>query len=260
MFEEPFAHGTSFIHRLDPRVKLAAVVVFSFVTAVSKSFSGPVLGLAAAIFLVVLARLDVRALCRRVAAVNLFILFLWAVLPFTQNEATARVVWSYGFLQATDAGIRLALLITVKSNAILLAFIALASTMDTPSLGRAMTALKVPDKLGFLFLFTYRYVHVIAEKYERLRTAAALRGFVPRTNLHTYRTYGNLLAMVLVRSYDRSRRVYEAMLLRGFDGVFYSLREFCMTSKDKAFLACMLCFSCLLAVLEFFGGRTAWLM
>jgi cobalt/nickel transport system permease protein len=100
-----------------------------------------------------------------------------------------------------------------------------------------MTALHVPRKLSFLFLFTYRYLHVIAEEYGRIVTAARLRGFVPATDRRTYRTYAAILAMVLVRSYDRSIRVYQAMLLRGFTGSFPSLSTRRGRPRDAVFLA-----------------------
>ena len=69
------------------------------------------------------------------------------------------------------------------------------ATIPAPALGRALASLRVPDKFSFLFLFTYRYLHVIAEEYGRLSTAARLRGFAPATNRHTYRTYAALVAM-----------------------------------------------------------------
>ena len=62
-----------------------------------------------------------------------------------------------------------------------------------------------------------------------------IRGFQPRTNLHTYRSYAYLAAMLLVRSYDRADRVFQAMLCRGFHGVFYSLRTFSWQRRDGVF-------------------------
>jgi cobalt/nickel transport system permease protein len=62
-----------------------------------------------------------------------------------------------------------------------------------------------------------------------------IRGFQPRTNLHTYRSYAYLAAMLLVHSHDRADRVYQAMLCRGFHGKFYSLRTFSWQPRDRAF-------------------------
>jgi cobalt/nickel transport system permease protein len=97
--------------------------------------------------------------------------------------------------------------------------------------------LKIPDKLSHLLLFTYRYIHVFEREYQRLVQAMKIRGFVPRTDLHTYRSYGYLAAMLLVRSFDRAERVFQAMLCRGFNGTFYSLRTFSWQRRDHLFLA-----------------------
>ena len=58
----------------------------------------------------------------------------------------------------------------------------------------------MPGKAVFLLMFTYRYLWVMEEEYLRLKRAAELRGFVPKTNLHTYKTIASLFAMVLVRA------------------------------------------------------------
>ena len=146
----------------------------------------------------------------------------------------------------------------VKSNAIVMTFLALVATMDSPTIGYALERLRFPSKLVFLFLFTYRYLHVIADEWHKLHGAARLRGFAPKTNMHTYRTFGNMLGMVFVHSFDRSVRVYEAMILRGFSGRFQSVAAFRATSRDAVFavaaFACMVCLVAFDLYLEFPRG------
>jgi cobalt/nickel transport system permease protein len=227
-------------------------MAFSLTVAVAlcRGLAAPLFALGLGVVLVALARLNLAAVARRLVAVNFFIFFLWLVLPFSLPGIP---VLTIGPLTATREGLALALLVTVKSNAVVCAFFALAATMDAPVFGQAAGRLGVPPKLTFLFLFTYRYVHVLADEYSRLRVAAKLRGFRPTTGLHTYRTVANLLGMVLVRGYDRSRRVYEAMVLRGFHGAFHTLRRFSAAPRDRAFLAAMLAGLAAMAVLETFA-------
>ena len=126
------------------------------------------------------------------------------------------------------------------------------------TIGYALERLRFPSKLVFLFLFTYRYLHVIADEWHKLHGAARLRGFAPKTNMHTYRTFGNMLGMVFVHSFDRSVRVYEAMILRGFSGRFQSVTAFRATSRDAVFavaaFACMVCLVAFDLYLEFPRG------
>ena len=44
--------------------------------------------------------------------------------------------------------------------------------------------------------------------------------------LHTYRSLGYLIGMLLVRSHERSGRIYNAMLCRGFRGHFPVISHF----------------------------------
>ena len=104
--------------------------------------------------------------------------------------------------------------------------------MSPVKMGRAMGSLRVPSKIVFLFIFTYRYIHAIHREYMRLKDAIDIRGFRPGTNLHTYRTYAYLIGMLLIKSHNRAERVQAAMLCRGFHGKFYDLSEFSLRPSD----------------------------
>ena len=236
MFDEPFAGGASPIHRLDPRARLAVAAGGAVCLAVVRRPEAAWLGLMLAALVLAFSRPPLKPLIRRLALVNAFIVFLWLTVPVTM---AGDPLAAWGSLIFTRQGVDLTLLVTIKSNAIVLLFLALVASQDSPTIGHALERLRVPPKLVFLFLFTYRYVHVIAAEHRKLNTAARLRGFVPGTNLHTYRTVGQILGMVLARSYDRSVRVYEAMRLRGFHGRFQSVAGFRATARDALFVMVM---------------------
>ncbi|NJB67120.1 cobalt/nickel transport system permease protein [Desulfobaculum xiamenense] len=247
MLDEHFAYGTSPVHALDPRVKITAATAFSVVVAVSQHPHTLYAALAVSVALLAAARLDARPVLRRLLGVNAFIAFLWLFIPFSVPGEAVLSVWK---LVASREGLELAGLITLKSNAIVIAFTALIATTPVPDLGHALRKLHVPDKLGWLLIFTYRHIFLIAQEYQRLNAAMKVRGFRPRTDLHTYRSYASLIGMVLVRSWDRSERVYQAMLCRGFNGTFHSLNGFAHSTRDILFLASMLAVTCALAAGE----------
>jgi cobalt/nickel transport system permease protein len=223
MLREPFAVGSSPLHRLDPRVRLAAAAMYSCTAALCREFPSLLAALAVSVALVALARLRAVEVFKRLLAVNGLVVFIWAVLPFT---FPGDVVFRVGPFGAAREGIELAAQITLKSNAIVLAFMALVATMPIATAGHALHRLRVPDKIVHLMLMTYRYLFVLEQEYQRLARAAGMRGFRPGTNLHTYRTYAFLVGMLLVRAVDRAERVRWAMLCRGFQRKFHSLQEF----------------------------------
>ena len=245
--QEPFADGASLAHCLDPRGKIVVAAPFAVLMAVAQTYAAAWAGLALALVCLALARLPWKKVASRLLVVNSFIFFLWFVLPLTYPGET---VWRFGPFAATREGLVYTGLITLKSNAIIIALIALIATVPVITLGQAMQNLRLPDKLCHLLLFTYRYLHVFEQEFQRLVQAMKIRGFQPGTNLHTYRSYAYLAALLLVRSYDRADRVFQAMLCRGFHGTFYSLRTFSWQRRDGIFLAASLLALAALCYLE----------
>ena len=74
MIEEPFAAGSSVIHRIDPRFRVIAAVGFSFAVALCYEFSALTAALAFAAVSVLLCRIRLILVLKRLALVNMFIL------------------------------------------------------------------------------------------------------------------------------------------------------------------------------------------
>jgi len=247
-----FTGGDSFIHRLDPRTRVLAAAVLSVVLAASDRAPALCLGLIASAFLVGLAELAPGALLKRLVAANAFLLLLWIVLPLASG---GEVATRLGPLALRRDGLAQALGITLKCNAILLVCMALVATMDAVSLGHALHHLRVPRKLIHILLFTVRYLDVMRLEYYHLRNAMKVRCFRPRVNRRTYRTYGYLVGMLLVNSFDRSERIMDAMKCRGFKGQFYVLRHFAFAGRDAKFAGLV---ACLVAALGWLQWTTAY--
>lgn len=230
---ESFAKGHSFIHRTDPRVRLVSAVLSTVPMALLATPRAASLALAVGLVYVLLASYDPGKVLRRLLVVNLFIAFLWLFIPFSTPGTP---LLQFGPLAPTETGLRLALLLTLKSNAIVLSLMALLGSISIQDMGPAMQSLRVPSKLCHLFLFTFRYIFVIKREYETMTRAMSARGFSPGTNMHTYKSYAWLVGMLLVKSWDRAERVNNAMLCRGFGGRFHSLREFSFSAGDVFFI------------------------
>lgn len=244
---EELSNSDSFIQRLDPRVKIVIVSLFSVVVAAANRFQVLTWALALSILIVLTAKVSARELMQRLIPVNMLIIFLWFFLPFTFAGET---LFFIGPLAVTQEGVLYATRITIKSNAIMLVLIALVASTPVFTLGHAMHELGIPQKIVHLFFFTYRYIHVIHREYSRLVNSMKIRGFIPKTSLHTYRTYAYMVGMLLVRSFDRAQRVHNAMLCRGFKGNLYSLSKFSLKRKDIVSLIFMLTVIIFMGVLE----------
>lgn len=247
MIDEGFAYGDSVIHRLDPRVKTVVAGAFSIVVATSDRFVALVPAIIIAISVLLLARLPFKKVIMRLLMTNGLILLLWVFLPFTSKGES---LFTIGPLVGTKEGIIYSATITIKSNAIVMTLMAFVATMPMFTMGWAMRSLHMPDKIVYLISFAYRYIHVIDTEYRRLMHAIKIRGFYPKNNLHTYKTYAYLVGMLLVKSYDRAKRVQAAMLCRGFTGRFYDLSQFSFTTFDWLFLMLLILMTAFIGLLQ----------
>lgn len=219
---------------LDPRVRIVLACAFGVSTVALSSLFTLVLALAVAVALLAMSRLPVRQTMKRMAMMDGFILFMLVLFPFTVPGDAMFTV--FGF-DATWQGLWKAVEIALTANAVILTLMVLVGSMEPVTMGHALHRLRCPETLVHLLMFTIRYIDVLREEYLRLRSAMKVRGFRPGTNWHTYRSFGYLVGMMLVRAIERSERILEAMKCRGFTGRMLLLDDFAITRKDIIFAA-----------------------
>ena len=241
--------GGGFLVRLDPRVKLIALVVWSFVLALATGFPGALAGLGGSVVLAVLSGPERPwAFLRRLVAINFFLLFIWLVLPFSMpGEPLAH----FGPLTLTRQGLLLTARLSVQAVGITLAAMAITTTTSVMELTAAARALGAPEKLAAMLSLMTRYVTVIRDEFDRLVWAMKIRGFKASTSLHCLKSYANLAGVLLVRGLDRGERVYAAMLCRGYKGRFYFSLERTINRTDVLSLIVFLAVSAAVAAVNF---------
>lgn len=241
-------HQPSVIDNLDARVRVLFTLLFALSVVLSENFIVLGIGLVSALMLAIAARLNLKRTLRRVIAMDLFIVFLLIMLPFTTPGTPMFTLFG---LPASEQGFFHALKIGLKANATVLCLLSMIGTMSASTLGHALAHLKVSEKLVHLLLFTVRYLDVIGQEYKRMRRAMQARAFVMGSNRHTWRAIGYLIGMLLVRSLERSERVAAAMKCRGFNGRFYLLDSMTFGRCDTVFALLSVCYFGLLTGLNF---------
>lgn len=226
-------HKQSLIDSLDPRLRVVAACLFALVVVSSEQFLVLLVGLATSLLLARLAKLNFKRTLRRVIAMDMFMIFLIIMLPFT---TPGEALFSVAGLPASKEGLLHAFKIALKANAVVLCLLSVVGTMSATTLGYAMARLRVPEKLVHLLLFTVRYLDVIGQEYKRMRRAMQARAFVLRTDRHTWRSIGYLIGMLLVHSLERSERIADAMKCRGYNGRFYLMDEMVLARQDYTFM------------------------
>jgi cobalt/nickel transport system permease protein len=84
----------------------------------------------------------------------------------------------------------------------------------------ALRSLKVPSIFIVLLEFILRYFSLFKEEMDTMITARKCRGFKARGFLKSVREISKIIGWAFVRAYNRSLRIYNSMISRGFDGEF----------------------------------------
>jgi cobalt/nickel transport system permease protein len=235
-FLNRYREGTSLVHRLDPRLKLLATLAFVLAATSTPPRAWPGLlllgGLALAAILA--ARIPLLQALKRSAIALPFAGMVALSLPFTRGGTLVWAWHPFGWtLVVTDEG--LLLFGTVLAKAWLSVLVAglLVATTRFADLLQALRALHLPAILVTTISFMYRYLSVLVDEALRLQTARTARSVGSgRTIWWRARVLGGMIGSLFIRSYERSERIYAAMLARGLSGEMRSLSRFAWQRRD----------------------------
>jgi cobalt/nickel transport system permease protein len=229
------AYRDSPFHRWDPRIKIVSLVFFMFCAASLTQLFWATLALFFAILSVGVARIPFRHAIKRLAGTAGFLGMFLVVMPITvpARSGDTLIVFNYlAFAPFNVRGFLLALLICLKASAIAVLAEPLLATSPFSVTVQALGRLRVPSVVCQMILLANRYIYVFEHESGRMNKGMGARGFHKRTNIETLRALGNFLGMLLVRSFERTQRVYEAMLARGYSGKLAACVEFHAKERD----------------------------
>lgn len=109
----------------------------------------------------------------------------------------------------------------IKCCLTVLAALLLLSTTGINKISAALHKLHIPQIFIIQLLLTYRYISVLLLEASRIYNAYTLRA--PQQKGINSSVWGSMLGQLLLRTYDRANRVYQAMKLRGFENQYYGV-------------------------------------
>ncbi len=235
-----FIAGESPAHRLDARVKVLITLVFIFSNSLLPD--GAWWGFVAAwgvLFLAArLAHISPWTLTKRGFIVLPFTLAAVTIIFTAPGEALAH--WQVGGweMRLSAPGLLRFVGIVVRSWLSVQMAIWLTMTTQIPDILHALRHLKTPALLVSVIAFMYRYLFVLADEAQRLLRARASRsatlpGFkAGRSVWWRARVAGNMVGQLFIRSLERSERVYQAMVARGYQGELMTMNPHTMRRPD----------------------------
>jgi cobalt ABC transporter, permease protein CbiQ len=227
------------VNPADLRLRIVSAVFLVLASSQFQHLSSVLFGLCFATILTFAARPD-PAHWRRLMHVEGVVGLVLITMPFTMPGTP---LFEIGPLTASREGVLRALLVSGKISTAVLIVLALLGTVDPFRMGAALHALRLPEPIVRLMVLTLRYLSLVQNETHRLLDAMRMRGFRARSNRHTWRSYGNLIGVLLVRALDRAHRIEEAMRCRGFAGHFPYAHQNAPSRRDWVIFAMLLVLS-----------------
>nr|WP_320010821.1 cobalt ECF transporter T component CbiQ [uncultured Desulfobulbus sp.] len=213
----------SLFHSWAPSVKIATLLITAFLIVSLHTLAWALIALFACGLCVELTGMSWTRPLRRLAALGGFLGMLVVIIPLTSPVQPGDTILLLPWLRQWPfnlAGVHLALTIVSKAMAVALLMEPMLATSSLSQTLQGFTELGLPASLNQMILLCHRYIFVFQEEMQRMQRSMRVRGFVPRTNIATLRTMGSGFGMLFIRSFERTERVYEAMLSRGYQGRF----------------------------------------
>ncbi len=227
-FLDPYRPRASQVHRLDPRIKLVLTVVFILTNSLLPAGAWPIYILLFALILSVevISELGVRFVLKRSLLALPFVLAALPLILTVPGKTLFSLPVGPWTIHASYPGLERFTSIAIKSWLSIQAAIVLAASTSFPDLLVAMRALHVPQLLVSIFGLMWRYMFVLVDEATRLLRARASRsgqsdlpGTRPGGKLSwRARVTGGMAGSLFLRAFERSDRIYMAMVSRGYDG------------------------------------------
>ena len=234
---DAYAAMESPLHRLDARVKLAAVLVWT-AAAVSEGRSevaGLLPYLVPPLALLLVSAVPAGFVLKRLLVISPFaFVFAGVAALFEPGLVT---VTAGPWTATVGGGLVVGASILLKFLVSALALLLLATTTRLSRLAGAMSALGMPRLLAMQVTILYRYLFLVVDELERRKRAAAARTVGTIGAGEGARAAGSHLAGLFARSLERAERVSQAMAARGFDGTLPRVPGERPRAADLAFLA-----------------------
>ncbi len=229
---ETTAQLPGLLQSLDPRVKVAGLLLLIVVAALSRNFWVIVALFGCAVALALLSRISLKTLALR-EWIGVGILTGLIALPalfITPGEIIYRLPildWPITLQGVRSAAYLVARVETCATYALLLVL-----CTPWPHVLKALRVLGVPVVVVVILSMTHRYIFLLLQVTSEMWQARQVRRVGVLTGAQKRRMATTSAGVLLEKSFNLSNEIYLAMLARGFRGEVHTLDEFALRPRD----------------------------
>lgn len=229
---EDFAAQKNPINAINPLIKLLVTIAYvSVISSFGRYDPGSILPMAFyPMMIFAFTSLDVGFFMRRVMFVLPLIMLIGIFNPIfdTHTFSIGNLYISSGWLTFCT--------VLIKGFLTILSALLLVGTTGITDIAAALRSIRLPRLFVLQILLTYRYISLLLQEASHLTLAYSLRSNGQKGV--KYKAWGSLAGGLMLRTFDKAQTVYDAMLLRGFDGEYRVGTGYSLRLGDIVYLVC----------------------
>ncbi len=218
---EEYTEGNSALHRLDTRIKVICAVVTIFCIVFLETWYLPLFFFAVCFGLALFSRAKVSVYLRRLLIPISLVAFVAVIMPFSYGSNVIAVVPGINLNIYSD-GIYFGVLVFTRCIAAVSVLNVLILVTPITTVMDSLAWFHVPSVIIDTMTLMFRYIGILSEESTRMYRAQQSRcGHSGKVNyLGRIANFGSIAGALLLRAFDRSVKVGNAMVSRAYTGKY----------------------------------------
>lgn len=238
----------SFIHNLDPRIKILFTVIYIVMLFVINNFYGYLAAFIILLIMLLVSKIPIKYTFRGIKAI-IFIILLTVALNMFMTPG--RIIWQWGFLHITEEGLRIAVMMAVR-----LVFLVIGTSLLTLTttpialtdgiefyLSHIPFVKKYAHELAMMMSIALRFIPTLMDETSKIMKAQKARGaqFDTGSLIDRAKAMVMILVPLFVSAFRRADELATAMEARCYRGGFgrTRMKQMVINRDDKITIAFM---------------------
>lgn len=239
--------GNSVIHRLDPRVKIIATLLFIIELFIVDNFLGFVVAGVCLGIVITVSGVPLGYIVRGLKPIIIILLFTFTLNMFMID---GRILWQWGFLKITAEGLRTAVFMAIRLILLIIGSSMLTLCTRPLSLTDGIERLLSPFKIigvpaheiAMMMTIALRFIPTLLEETDKIMKAQQARGadFETGNLIHRAKSLIPILVPLFVSAFRIAQDLAMAMEARCYRGGEQRTRMHEMKLKGRDYVAFLL--------------------
>lgn len=242
-----YFQGSSLVHRLDPRVKIIATLLFIVELFIVDNFGGFALAAVCLGVVIAISKVPLGYIVRGLKPIILILMFTFAMNMFMVDGT---VLWKWGFIKITYEGLRLAVFMAIRLVLLIIGSSMLTLCTRPLSLTDGIERLLSPFKkigvpaheIAMIMSIALRFIPTLLEETDKIMKAQQARGadFESGNLIQRAKSLVPILVPLFISAFRIAQDLAMAMESRCYRGGEHRTRMNEMKLKRRDYIAFVL--------------------